>query len=360
MTKQFKIKRFCHPFCIIAYTLNMYKKKLPIWIPYPNEISVKGTRLIISYKGGEFKGDVKKIHSIMFYGSICTLREDFLEICRKYSIPICIYRRNMLSVIWIHPSYDTNVDDILTKQILVRENKTKQKHITYKLLKAKFESMSWLIKKPLKFRPGLSIDKMRSIEAIHAKMYWKKYYELLGYSSARRDEKNEVSGALNAVSKFVSSIILRWVLFHNMSPHHGFLHIPTEYPALVYDLIEPYRGFIEKRVFDAMQEAKNKTGKIVNPVGIAITAVEDFLDMEVYTHTTRQIVTFQELLHGSVLALRAYLSKDANRFIVPMPGENKGGRPLETGYKLYGRGAGIQNYFTDVEALSERYKTEGI
>lgn len=32
--------------------------------------------------------------------------------------------------------------------------------------------------------------------------------------------------------------MLRWVLLHRVSPTHGFLREPTEYPSLVYDLIE--------------------------------------------------------------------------------------------------------------------------
>ena len=41
-----------------------------------------------------------------------------------------------------------------------------------------------------------------------------------------------------------------------MSPYHGFLHTPTEYPALVYDLMEPYRGYIEKTVFNTIQRSQ--------------------------------------------------------------------------------------------------------
>ena len=333
----------------------MVKSKVPLWIPYPNEVKVKARQLIITYKGGNVKIQVNSVHSIMFYGYVCPLKEDFFEICRRYSIPVCIHKRNMDSVVWIHPSYRTNVDDILTKQIITREHKVKQRHIVYKILKAKFESMKWLVNEPSQFRPTLSVNKMRAIEAMHAKRYWKKYYKQLGNEGTRRDKNNELSGALNAVSKFVSSILLRWILFHNMSPYHGFLHIQTEYPALVYDLIEPHRGFIERAVFDALKNAGKKK-KVTNYVGVAITAVEEFLDMSVYTHTTRQIVSYQELLHGNVLALRAYLFKTANRLIIPMPGKNIGGRPLKTGYKLYGRGAGVQKFLNEVDALSKKYE----
>ena len=335
-------------------------KKMPLWIPYPSEIRTNRTKIYITYKGGQCNLDAKQIHSIMFYGSVSPLREKFLDLIRKYKIPVCVHRRNMTSVIWIHPNFITDKNDVLTKQIITREHGKKQKHITYKLLKHKFESMRWLIKEPVGFRPSLDVEGMRNIEAVHAARYWKKYYQKLGIAtSARRDRENKVSIALNAVSKFISSIILRWVLFHHLSPYHGFLHVQTEYPALVYDLMEPHRGFIDKVVFDAVMYV-NKTGEkeVDDYVGISIDSIERFLDSNVYTHTTRQIVTFQELLHGNVLALRAYLLKNANRFIVPMPGKNVGGRPVKTGYKLYGRGAGIQDFFNEVESLGKKQEKE--
>ena len=336
------------------------KKKAPLWIPYPSNITTNRTKISITYNGGHCNVDAKEVHSIMFYGSISPLKESFLELIRKYKIPVCMHRRNMTSVLWINANFNTDKNDVLTKQILTRSNKKKQKHIVYKLLKNKFESMRWLSKEPIGFKPNMTVESMRSLEASHAAKYWKKYYQKLGNEkSARRNRSNEISIALNAVSKFVTSIILRWILFHHLSPHHGFLHVQTEYPALVYDLIEPYRGFIDKVVFDAIIYAEKKGSQDIDSyVGISIDSIERFLDSKIYTHTTRQIVTFQELLHGNVLALRAYLLKNSNRFIVPMPGKNTGGRPLKTGYKLYGRGAGIQDFLKEVGDLSERREKE--
>ncbi len=63
-------------------------------------------------------------------------------------------------------------------------------------------------------------------------------------------EDNPVSLALNACSFFLYGVALRWILVHRLSPQHGFLHRPTDYPSLVYDLIEPYRYICERAVAD--------------------------------------------------------------------------------------------------------------
>jgi CRISPR/Cas system-associated endonuclease Cas1 len=226
----------------------------------------------------------------------------------------------------------------------------KSAYIARRLLKTKFQSMAWLTP-PLSFpKEWQTVNDMRQIEARHGRNFWEKYYQKFGYpTSQRRNNDNDVSKVLNAVSKFVSGIVLRWVLYHRLSPYHGFLHSPTDYPSLVYDLMEPYRGHIYKRVMEAMKEAEEVS------VGIAIEAVKELLDEEVYTDATRQIVTFHELLHESVLALRAYLLGEASRFIVPTPDQPNGGRPKETGYTLYGRSAGPTDFWEQAENVSDDY-----
>ena len=60
------------------------------------------------------------------------------------------------------------------------------------------------------------------------------------------------------------------------------------------------------------------------------------LEKVVYVPATRQFVRRKNLLHGSVLALRAYLAGDMRRFVVPAEGERKGGRPPKVSYRLPG------------------------
>ena len=334
------------------------KSKIPIWLPYTNEINQKKDKVTFEYKGGSLEIPWQRIHSILFYGAVCPLEEEFLQTCVRYGIPVCVHRRNMAKAIWIVGSINTNIDDILTKQILFRGNKRKSLHIARKLLSAKIRSMEWLSKNTEhmkhRIRFAKSIDELRNIEAVHAVKYWKRYYHQLGYAeSERRNRDNDVSAALNAISKLIDGVILRYIVYHKLSPHHGFMHVPTDYPSLVYDLMEPYRGYIEKNVFETMQEI-NKTRKDKKTmVSYSMKKIERLLDKKVYTHQTRQIVTFQELLHGNVLALRAYLLGDAKRFIPPVPGKPIGGRPIQAGYKLYGRSAGPTNFYAEADQISK-------
>ena len=331
---------------------------MPIWLPYTNEISYTKNFVEFTYKGGTLKTGFLKIQSIFFYGAVCPLEEGFLDLCRKYKIPICIHRRHMPQAIWITNSFDTNIDDIVTQQILYRRNDKKQFHIAHRLLKAKMLSMSWLIPPAnIAYYKPTSIDRLRSIEAWHAKRYWHEYYKRLGFQkSSRRNKKDDIllKPALDAISKLITGVILRYILFHKLSPYHGFFHITTEYPALVYDLIEPYRGYFDRVVFNTFKEKKDMSAWEGNVfIGAATNGVEEFLDKKVYTPQTQQIVTFQELLHGSVLALRSYLTKECKKFVVPIPGRKKGGRPIKTGYRLYGRSAGFADFKKSIDKEME-------
>ncbi len=333
-------------------------RRLPLWLPYTSSISIKKTNVFFSYKGGEYSSDIKHIHSIMFYGAVCDIPESFLQLCVRNSVPLIIHRRNMSDAIWITPSVRTTTkEDVLEKQILARVNKKKTVHIVKRLLNAKFQSMRWLVAPPPGFSAHQTVVGMRTIEAYHARAYWQKYFGLLKASQySRRGGTNPIKSTLDAVSKLIHGVILRYILYHRMSPYHAFLHIPTDYPSLTYDLMEPYRGYVDKVVFDTIRYALETGCEPKEYVARSIVAVEDLLNEVVYTHPTRQLVTFQELLHGSVLALRAYLQKEATRFILPIPSKPNGGRPVHAGYRLYGRSAGPTDFWEIAENVANKHE----
>ncbi|MFW5703136.1 MAG: hypothetical protein ACOCXP_04200, partial [Candidatus Dojkabacteria bacterium] len=124
-------------------------------------------------------------------------------------------------------------------------------------------------------------------------------------------------------------------------------HEPSSYPALVYDLMEPMRGYAQKAVFEALEKSDLKNEDTEGLISISIEAIKEYMDKKVYVNATRQIVTVAELYHGAVLALRAYLLGEAKRFIVPIPGTPNGGRPVQAGYKLYGRSAGKTDFWVE-------------
>jgi CRISPR/Cas system-associated endonuclease Cas1 len=188
---------------------------------------------------------------------------------------------------------------------------------------------------------------MRAIEAWHAKRYWHAFYEKAGVvGGLRRAKTSKLTSCLDAASKFISGILLRWICFHHLSPNHGFSHIPTDYPALVYDLMEPYRGFIDQTVLSAYQSSSPDSKQFMT---VVFSEIKTDLDKKVYVNATRQIVTMHELYHGIVLALKSYLMGN-RRFIVPTIDIPTGGRPINAGYKLYGKTAGIINTWPEVAA----------
>ena len=128
--------------------------------------------------------------------------------------------------------------------------------------------------------------------------------------------------------------MLRWVLFHKLSPHHGFLHEPTSYSALIYDLIEPYRYIIEDIV--AEETIITPESSLKSLTAFTFTKIKEKFEQVVYVPQTHQEVRLKNLLHGIVLSLRSYLNGETKRFVIPTEGVKKGGRPLKLSFKLPG------------------------
>ena len=319
-------------------------KRVPAWLPYLNSIENKGDSWIFKYKGGELKTTLDSLQCLLIYGdSEITISPFQLEQIVRRGIPIIIHRRNVAQPIYITGGIRPDQDDVLTYQLNARQNEIKTRHIARQLLKAKFSNMQWLDIPQPQLPQDKDLDELRNIEAVHAAKYWRRYFQLLDKKHGRRG-KEPYSMALDAVSKFISGILLRWVQYHHLSPYHGFLHQPTTYPSLIYDLMEPYRGMIERRL---LQEWL-KTGSIQDKnrlMATTIAATKDLLDEKVYIPLTRQIVTRHELLHGIVLSLRFYLLGRQKTFMIPIEGKPNGGRPRKVSFRLYGRQAGKTDFW---------------
>ena len=147
-----------------------------------------------------------------------------------------------------------------------------------------------------------------------------------------------MQSALNAGSMFLSGVLLRWILMHRLSPSHGFLHEGSDYMGLVYDLMEPARYLIERAAAAGCEGCEEEAGQFAKRT---LSSLKRSLDGVVYVPSTRQFVRRKNLLHGLVLALRAYLNGDMRRFVPPVAGARRGGRPPKVSYSLPG---GIPNY----------------
>jgi CRISPR/Cas system-associated endonuclease Cas1 len=281
----------------------------------------------------------------MIYGDVKTqLPVSYIDEITRKGIPIIVHRRNMAQAVYICGSNRPDPDDTISAQIRTRDNLHKRAHIVRQLLKAKFESMKWLMDTAPQLEKHMTIEAMRNLEAKHSREYWKRYFTLLGQPDWTRRSKNPYSQALDASSKFISGVLLRWTHYHHLSAYHGFLHEMTDYPTLVYDLIEPYRGTYDQILFEALRTVPS-TDDNTKLTGACISALKEAFDRKIYTGLTRQIVTRQELLHGSVLSMKYYLLGHQSRFLVPTETRPNGGRPPKVAFRLYGRQAGRTDFW---------------
>ena len=317
-------------------------KKVSLWLPYFRLVKRRpkgeSDRYTFYFNGGEVTCHLKEIDFLLFYGATGELPIEFLDKLNNYNIPLMIHRRNKTNPYVFYPTKSRQDLDVLSQQILARKNLIKRCYIARTLILARLKKMIPTIQIPqtriMQLKRARTLKNIRSIEALITKKYWRSYFDVLKIGSiSRRDSSEPINAALDAGSFFIYGIILRWVLFHNLSPNHGFLHEPTGYSSLCYDLMEPYRYLIEEAVHESMIDCSDTK----NLTAISIGRLKEKLDETVYVPATRQRVANKTLLHGAVLALRSYLLAQSKRFILPEAGERKGGRPPKIGYLMPGR-----------------------
>ena len=327
-----------HPDFIWTWKHNGKSSKASLWLPYFSSAQkIPRTNLWhLSFNGGEIAVDLKDVDFIMFYGATGEISLEFLDALATHKISLMIHRRNLIHPYVFHPSSLGDAPDVLTKQLLFRKNEIKCCFIAKTLIKARLEKMKSEI--PVSdtvfsnLKKSRTLASIRNIEATTTAKYWERWYENLEVEATRRSE-HPISVALDAGSKFIFGIILRWVLFHKLSPCHGFLHEPTNYPSLVYDLMEPYRYIIEEATQKAWEKAQSNKKKLIEHT---LAQIKNMLDEVVYVPATRQYVRRKNLLHGAVLALRAYLLCESKRLVLPLEGVKNGGRPPKVGYRMPG------------------------
>ena len=332
---------FQHPNSIWTWKSNQRGGKASLWLPYLSKVEKKkGSSWLFEFNGGEVTADLDKVDCVMVYGASGSLPVALIDDMKMRRIPLVIHRRNMVSPAVFLPGLRPDPDDLLTRQILFRENETKAVYISRQLIRARFRAVENTM--PItaiqwrKLNQTRNRISLRVLEAEWSKKYWKNYFSALGLAGTRRRGETPAAKALNACSMFFTGILLRWTLVHRLSPCHGYLHVGTDYAGLVYDLMEPYRYLLEKAVAEALQEQEKHDQTEKEVIGAALERLKRLLEVVVYVPATRQYVRRKNLLHGAVLALRAYLIGDMQKFVPPAEGEKRGGRPLKVSYKLPG------------------------
>ena len=172
-----------------------------------------------------------------------------------------------------------------------------------------------------------TVGQVRAVEARLVSAYWKQWYAALGLKMTRRS-RSPVNSALDAGSHFIAGILMRWIVFHRLSPHHAFLHETTGYPALVYDLMEPYRYLIEESAAEAWIEfagvARDEDPRLAAALSRrTIDILMQRLDEEAGSGKGRP-VAHKQLLRGAVVSLSRYCRGETRTFRIPLPGAIRG------------------------------------
>jgi len=335
-----EITELQHPDFVWTWKTAARGGRASLWLPYLSSVEkMKGSRYRFNYNGGRFEADLKSIDFIMLYGASGTLEVEFLDALNQHRICLFIHRRNQPRPLIFAPTPATDDVDVLSRQILHRENLSKSAYIARTLIRERFRSMEGeMVVAGSVFKRLAATrnpDTVRQIEATTTKRYWEHLFSRLNLDITRR-ESHPLTAALDAGSMFMAGVLLRWVLFHKLSPSHGYLHLPTSYPSLVYDLMEPYRYIFEEAAVESWDGLRDKE----KLTAAALAGIKNKLEEGVYVPATRQTVRRKNLLHGAVLALRAYLLGESPRLVLPVEGKRRGGRPPLTGYKLPGAMAG--------------------
>lgn len=336
-----EINNLSHPNSIWTWS-GFNVRKGALWIPYLAEVTKvqrKKNHYIFAFNGGELLVDLTKVDFILVYGAntTCSLPLAFLDNLNSLGISLAIHRRNKSQPYFFSPTSGSNYRDVLTNQIAYRSNEKKRVYLARTLIKARFDSWSDFIvitdTTKRKLNATRSVSAVRIIEATQSKRFWDRFYSQLEIPISRR-KSHIINSALDACSTFMAGIILRWLHLHKLAPSHGYLHEPTNYVALVYDLIEPYRYIFERAVFEVFSNENLSTDE--EWISASIQALKNALMVEVYVPTFQVTVTRKNLLHAVVLALRSYLLNETTRFVVPMEGPRKGGRPVKAAFLIPG------------------------
>lgn len=327
-----------HPDFLWTWKSNSRSSKASIWLPYFSQAKKipRSKSWNVEYNGGTLQLDLTQVDFLMFYGASGDVPLAFLDDAAKHGIVILIHRRNISSPYVFYPANEGDPTDLLSHQINVRSHAQKRTYVAKVLIRERLKPMLQYIPIPrgqmLELNEAKTIASVRSIEAKTTKRYWDAWYEKLSIEAHRR-EQHPLNAGLDAGSKFMFGIILRWLVFHKFSPNHGFLHEPTTYPSLVYDLMEPYRYLIEDATARAWQRCD---GTEKDCVAKTLVRLKENLDEICYVPATRQYVRRKNLLHGAVLALRSYLLGEMKRLVIPVEGVPNGGRPPKIAYRLPG------------------------
>ena len=323
---------FQHPDSVWTWSSSVRRGRASLWIPYLQGIEKTKAGWLITYSGGEFVADLSKVDSILLYGATGSLPVSFLDDLASKRVPLLIHRRNLADPYVFVPGGRRDDADILTAQIQCRQNKSKSAYVARTLVRERFSNGLFPVTDGFfeRLRHIRSVEQIRLEEAHQSKLYWEHFFSELDMPKENRRADNPVAAALDAGSFFLYGVMLRWVLMHKLSPAHGYLHVTTGYPSLVYDLMEPYRYIFESEVLKAAKAGASDL------TAACLSGIKSSMDTTVFVPSHRAYVRRKNLVHGAVLSLRSWLIGESSRLVSPAEGPKIGGRRPTIGYRLPG------------------------
>lgn len=142
-----EITQLQHPDSIWTWK-NMRGGRAALWLPYLNAIdavSKAKSRYRFTYKGGVVECNLKEIDFIMIYGGDAALPMAFIDDIGTHGIVLAVHRRNMPKPIYVLPHTLSDDNDILTRQIIARENLTRRCYVARSIIAKRIQSFAWLI-----------------------------------------------------------------------------------------------------------------------------------------------------------------------------------------------------------------------
>lgn len=310
------------------------------YLPYLESLVRKGGAKskcwIARFQGGQVDLPLNSLEAVMIYGDAGDVPVAFLADAGDTGTSVVFHTRHEKTPLTLMPRTRTDRRDLLGAQIRAKSSKRKSLVVAKALITARVRQMGWLLtsaEDDLKaIRQAPDLKSLRAIEAQYSKRYWDKYFSTLGLRGDGRRSDNPVSKALNALSAFTGPLFLRWLTTHGLSANHGYLHEPTSYEALVFDLMEPVRHWFEQCIY---QEAFD--GGLDNLTARATSRYKRLLEGWVEVPSLQVSAKRKFVLYGMVLALRSYLLGEVNHVHLPMDSlERSKGRPVKVKYRLPG------------------------
>lgn len=156
--------------------------------------------------------------------------------------------------------WSASLDRVVRKEVFANQLQQNEDHnqaLWKKIIRQKMENQATLLDKM-----GVShtlwdlMNRPLPSEANVARQYWRHYFQSIGNPQIREKQgaKSFANRALNYGYAVISTLVHRSILIYGLLPslgiHHDFRY--RSYP-LVYDLMEPYRPFVDYALYEWLQ-----------------------------------------------------------------------------------------------------------